>query len=54
MLIVNAQYLERMWLGSSESSQAQRVELERSIHPGSHPPTLLFLSMFLQLLCFPR
>lgn len=42
MLIVNAQYLERMWLGSSESSQAQRVELERSIHPGSHPPTLPF------------
>lgn len=28
MLTVNAQYLERMWLGSSESSQAQSVELE--------------------------
>lgn len=51
---INAQYSEKMWLGTSASPQAQRVELEGYVHWVSHSLPLYFLSMFLQLLCFPR
>jgi len=51
---VNAQHSDKMCLGTSASPQTQRVELEGSIHWVSHPLTLYCLSLFLQLLCFPR
>lgn len=54
MCSVNAQYSEKMWLGTSASPQAQRIELEGYIHRVFQPLTLYFLSMFLQLLFFPR
>lgn len=38
---VNAQYSEKMWLGTSASPQAQSVELEGYSHWVSHPLTLL-------------